>query len=911
VRIDRPDSAASERGAIVRMTDRVHRVPGTLIVLAALWTCDLVATNGVPQDRGASDTWQMLLKLQTTASVMHVAAHPDEEPGGLMAWLSRHGGARVASLTLNRGEAGDNAIGSAAFDALGLLRTEELFVSNRYYGVDEQYFTTLADFGFTKRPDEAFEKWGRRQVLRDVVRIIRSSRPFVLVSRFQGSARDGHGSSSASSLVMREAFEVAADPQAFRKQIRDGVRRWQPLKVYIGGMHENQDWTIRVDPGIYSGWLGRSYSDMARRGLAFQRSSVSPTNSNRHYEYAGPVPEYYKRVGAVVSAGAKETSFFDGIDTSIRGLFKALQKPEPAEAAPLLAAIEAAVQKAVARFTLQDPAATVPALAEGLAATRTALDRLAGADPVARFLLQVKAQQFQDAINAALALKVVALAQPAGVPDPTGPFAEFLPPPTMAAPVPGLTFEVRTRVTNRGTVAITPTAITLETDPGWTVTPGEGTLAPLETNASAVQRFTVTLAPNVPLRSRPYFTRASIQEARYTLSDPTQFGRPAATPSAVAVVRYRVAGEPVEIRQVVQRREAQLPYGDALRELRVVPALAVSVAPSHAVVPVSAPTKQVPLTVDLVNNHHGTISGALTLTVPAGWQVTPTTQPFTFQRPGERAVHRFTVTIPTLADQAYAIEVVATAQGRRYTQGYELIDARDLELRYLYRPATVQVRGLDVTVPPHLRVGYVMGVGDQVPAAIAQLGYPVTLLDAAALATGDLSQFDTIMTGTRAYAVRADLHTSNQRLLEYVQQGGNLVVLYNTQELEPGRLAPFPGEHGPRAEEVSEEDAPVRILAPTAQVFTWPNRITAADFDGWVEQRGSKFWAAWDAAYTPMLETFDQGQAPQRGGWLQARYGQGTYSYVAYAFHRQLPYGVPGAYRLLANLLALGQTPTK
>ena len=221
------------------------------------------------------------------------------------------------------------------------------------------------------------------------------------------------------------------------------------------------------------------------------------------------------------------------------------------------------------------------------------------------------------------------------------------------------------------------------------------------------------------------------------------------------------------------------------------------------------------------------------------------------------------------------------------------------------------VRGLDVQTAPGLRIGYVMGVGDQVPAGIAQLGYPVTLLDAAALATGDLTRFDTILTGTRAYAVREDLKTSNQRLLDYVKGGGNLVVLYNTEELIPARYAPYPAVHGPRAEEVSEEEAPVRLLAPAAQVVTWPNRITAADFDGWVEQRGSKFWAAWDPAYTPLLETFDQGQPPQQGGWLQASFGQGTYTYCAYAFHRQLPYGVPGAYRLLANLLALGHRPPR
>jgi hypothetical protein len=468
---------------------------------------------------------------------------------------------------------------------------------------------------------------------------------------------------------------------------------------------------------------------------------------------------------------------------------------------------------------------------------------------------------------------------------------------------------VRARATNRGRIEITPTEIALITDKGWTVTKDAVSPSPLARNASAAQRFTVTLGPDVPLGSRPYFSRASIQDARYTLSDPAQFGRPASAPSATVVLRYSVAGVPVEKTQVVQRREPKLPYGDAIRELRVVPALAVSVSPASAIVPIGAPAKKVQLTVDLLNNHEGTIGGTLALTLPPSWRAEPASQAFSFQRAGERVTYPFTVTIPALENRAYQLEAVATANGRRYAEGYELIDHRDLELRYLYRRAAVDVRGVDVDVVPGLKIGYVMGVGDQVPAGIAQLGYTVTLLDENALGTANLAHYDAIVTGTRAYAVREDLKTYNQRLLDYVKNGGNLVVLYNTQELIPARFAPFPAEHGPRAEEVSEEDSRVTILAPAEQAFTWPNKITQADFAGWVEQRGSKFWASWDSSYTPMIETADQGQAPQRGGWLQAKHGKGTYTYFAYAFHRQLPYGVPGAYRLLANVLALGKKP--
>jgi hypothetical protein len=340
-----------------------------------------------------------------------------------------------------------------------------------------------------------------------------------------------------------------------------------------------------------------------------------------------------------------------------------------------------------------------------------------------------------------------------------------------------------------------------------------------------------------------------------------------------------------------------------------VPRLGVTVSPSAAVVPLSAATKRVDLQVDVVHNAEVATSGAVALTVPPGWKVEPPNHPLTFARAGERASFRFTVTPSAIDAKPYAVEAVATVEGRAYREGYELIDQRDLELRYPYRPSSVEVRGLDVTVLPDLKVGYVMGVGDQVPLGLQQLGAQVTLLGERELASADLSQFDAIMTGTRAYAVREDLKTYNQRLLDYVRAGGNMIVLYNTQELVPTRFAPFPAENPRNSEEVSEEDSPVEILAPKHQAFTWPNAITKADFDGWMEQRGSKFFSTWDTAYTPMIATFDKGQAPQQGGWLTATVGKGTWTYFAYALHRQLPYGVPGAFRITANLLALGKRP--
>jgi LmbE family N-acetylglucosaminyl deacetylase len=891
------------------MTMRRARELRGVAALAAIgiggWLALPLAAS-LPQDQGAAGTWQKILKLGTTASAMHTTAHPDDEHGGMLALLSRRDGARVSLLTLNRGESGDNAIGPQLFDGLGLIRTEELLVSNRYYGVDDQYFSTVTDYGFSKRIDEAFDKWGKDNVMRDVVRIIRMNRPLVLISRFQGSLRDGHGNHQTAGLITTEAFKMAGDPNAFPEQIKEGLRPWQPLKVYIGGMREEEDWHVKVDAGEYSPWIGDSYGTFARTGLSFQRSQTS----GRFNPQAGPSPGYYKRAGSILEGQAREQGFFDGIDTTLPGLFRALRRPEPPGAAELLGAVDRAVKDAAAAFTMTDPAAAVPALARGLSATRDAIARFGG-EPDAVFVLQVKERQFQDAINAALGVDFTALAQPAGVPEPTGMMAMFAPPPAMTAPVPGSTFEVRTRLTNRSRVDIAPTEIVLDAARGWTVEKGQGSVTPLKYNQSASQRFTVSLGQDVALSTKTYFSRPSILENRYRVEDVTQFGKPAGDAPAVAVARYTVAGVPVEVRRVVSRREPKLPYGDVLRELRVVPALALTVAPTTAVIPLRAAVKQVTVNVGLLNNHEGAISGQLALRLPARWKSDPVSHAFSFARAGERSAYTFKVLVPSVEDRAYTIEAIATAGGREYREGYEVIDQRDLEVRYLYRAATMDVKGLDVNVVPNLHVGYVMGVGDQNPAGIAQLGYKVTLLTEGDLATANLRQFDAIVTGTRAYAVREDLKTYNRRLLDYVQQGGNLVVLYNTAEFQPNRFAPYPAELTQRAEEVSEEDSPVDVLAPTHQAFNWPNKITKADFDGWVEQRGSKFWSGWDKTYTPMLASWDRGQEPQKGGWVWTRYGKGHYTYFAYAFHRQLPYGVPGAYRLLANVLALGKAPAR
>src|SRR5690349_5223424 len=367
---------------------------GILAMLGALGVLGgSLALHGqaaLPQDAGATGVWQMLRKLRTTASLLHTTAHPDDEQGGMLALVSRGEGARTTLLTLTRGESGDNAIGSELFDALGLIRTEELRLADRAYGVDEQYFGTSVDYGFSKRLDEAFDKWGHEAALADVVRVIRIERPFVIVSRFQGTARDGHGNHQAAGALTQEAFRAAADPKQFPDQIAEGLRPWQAFKLYMGARADDP-WTLTIDPGRYDPALGQSYHNLARLGLAFQRSQ----NGGRVALQPGSAPAYFARLDT--KDAAKESSFFDGLDTTYAALPRLLHRaapaptstnresgtataaspePIPPQVQTLLETIDGEVAKAIAALSLVDPSAVVPPLTRGLTATRAAIARL-------------------------------------------------------------------------------------------------------------------------------------------------------------------------------------------------------------------------------------------------------------------------------------------------------------------------------------------------------------------------------------------------------------------------------------------------------------------------------------------------------------------------------------------------------
>jgi hypothetical protein len=404
--------------------------------------------------------------------------------------------------------------------------------------------------------------------------------------------------------------------------------------------------------------------------------------------------------------------------------------------------------------------------------------------------------------------------------------------------------------------------------------------------------------------TQPYFTRPSIEQPYYDVVQPQYLNLSTSPYPLRAWVEANYEGVQLKAGQVVQTVQHVTGRGIVYQPLTVSPAISVQVEPRAGIVPLDAASFEV--AVKLHSNIKGPAKGSVRLKLPAGWKSEPSAVPFSTEKDGEDHALTFSVKPVNLSDQAWTIRAIATYGRKTYEDGYSVVGYQGVRPYFWYQPASFKARGVDVKIAPGLKVAYVMGSGDEVPAALKELGISVVLLSPSDLASTELSRFDVILLGVRAYAARPELATYNARLLDYVKNGGVMIVQYNTPEFDHN-FGPYPYKMGDDPEEVTDEESQVAILAPENRIFTWPNKITGADFTGWVEERGSKFLTSWDANYKPMLETHDPGQAPQKGGLLYAEYGKGIYVYNAYAFYRELPEGVPGAFRLFANLLSLAK----
>ncbi len=864
-------------------------------------------------NRGSAALWQSLKKLHTRASLIMFTAHPDDEDGGMLAYESRGRGTRVALLTLNRGEGGANVMSPNYFDELGLVRTEELLAAGRYYGVD-QYWTRVIDYGFSKTKAESISKWTHDRVLYDAVRVVRMVRPLVITSVFVGGPSDGHGNHQTAGAMAQEAFKAAGDPSVFPDQIQAGLKPWTPFKDYArapfgrrGGNALSVN--LEIPEGTYDPVLGASYQQISREGLGYQKSQ----NGGGSIPSAGQSLSAYHRFGSVIDAADKENSFFDGIDTSLMGIASLSPSGDTAFLKAGLAEVNSAVEEALSKYSAQQPEATAPAIAKGLKATTALLDAVnqSGLSEDAKYNirheLEIKRVQFNDALAEALGLSISA--NVALNVESNSPFRGD--PETFRLAIPGQTFKVRVHVVNQTSTPVTLRAASVEPyqqKQTWTIS----AMAPV--TATAIQdakpvdaMFNVTVAENADF-TRPYFSRPNIEQSFYDISDVRFLNRPLPPYPLAAWADFEYAGVPIRIGQYVQTTQRVTGAGTVSEPLVVGPAISVAISPHAGVVPLAS--KSFSATAVIHSNVKGPAKGTVRLDLPSGWKSQPASAEFSFAADGQDQSITFQVTPGSLAEKPYRIQAIAEYGGHLYNEGYDVTGYPGLRPYFLYSPATYSLTGVDVKTAPNLRVGYIMGSGDDVPATLENLGVKASFLGPADVASGDLSKYDVLLLGVRTYAAREDLRIYNSRIIEYVKNGGVVIVQYNTPEFDHN-FGPYPYSMTSNPEEVTNEASKVEILAPSNPVFNWPNKITEADFNGWVEERGSKWMKTWDPQYQALIETHDEGQAPQKGGLLYAKYGKGVYIYNALAFYRQLPEGVPGAYRIFANMISLPKNPER
>jgi LmbE family N-acetylglucosaminyl deacetylase len=903
-----------------------------------------IEATQLPENRGVPALYESLKRLDTTASLMMIVAHPDDEDGGMLTYESRALGVRTALFTLTRGEGGQNAMSAADYDALGLIRTNELLRAGEYYGLDQQYWGSVADYGFSKTIEEALGQWGHDRVLYDAVRAVRMYRPMVVCSVFTGGVTDGHGHHQVAGMLAQEVFNAAGDPKMYPDQIAAGLQPWKPLKVYARvpgfslspkGMFDYatgkyapvrfHDYVndsdingipatnVTIEEGERDPLLGQTYIQIARRGLGEQRSQHEGPN----VPLPGEASSAYHRYGSRVPVQPTEQNFFDGIDTSLPGLAK-LVGPQGVFLQRPLSRIHQIIAQAILNYSPDHPEKTAPLLADVYRSTATLLDEVKASNLSAEQKasvereLEIKLKEVNDALAQALGIEMTALVTPGGgsrgielYAGPRGGLSTT-PQQTPAQVTPASEFRVRVHIRAPKIAALSK--VMLETPPHerWTVERdgAPGLDDPHSISGDAVFRVTVAqdAAPTAP-----YFSRPSTEQAYYDIAEPADRNLSFAPYPVTGIATFDYNGVSVRLAQVVQTMHLELGPGAVYAPLVVTPELSVSLGQPWIVLPIAvARGGQRDLTVPAHLHAIQAAAGTLRLELPQGWQSTPPTTDF-HMHAGEDAVFSFQLHAPALEVASYPITAVAESGNHRFTVGYETAGYGALIPYNLYRPARANVRGVDVTVAGNRRIGYVMGTGDMLPSAIEQLGLHVDQLAAADLLSGDLSQYQTIVLGIRAYAARPELPLANARLLEWVHAGGTLVVMYQGPEFDHG-YAPYEMHLNSRGipERVVDERAPVALLDPQDTLLTTPNRIAEADFDGWAEERGHSFMSSWAPEYAAPTETHDPGQDPQRGGLLHASFGKGEYIYVAFALHRQTPEGVPGAYRLLANLLSAG-----
>jgi LmbE family N-acetylglucosaminyl deacetylase len=895
------DIASDRQRQRVRATVTVGVAPrvGFVLSFALLVTLGWLRGTSTPvsaaEPMGATAVADAIERLPVAGSVLLTGAHPDDENNALLAYLARGLHLRTAYLSATRGDGGQNLLGNEQYEALGILRTEELMAARGLDGA-EQFFANAYDFGFSKDAGETLEKWGHENVLRDYVRVIRRFRPDVIISRFSGTPADGHGHHQASGILTKEAFTAAADPARFPELADEGLQPWQARWLFInrGGRGGGEAGSFTITLGGFSPVYGEEFGDLGAQARSQHRSQGMGRAGGE-----GPYTATFTLADSAPGVTGSPKELFEGIDLTLNRF--TILSGNAQQVGQRVATIEKAIAAARNSLSALEPSRVLPSLAEGLTLLRGLPQEISSSSAaqdskdLALFWLERKEQDFERAISLAAGVELSAQADTNEI-------------------VPGSTFQVSLTAAVRQSDMVRLGPVSMDGPSGWKIEPA-GLPARGARDERVEARFQVTVPADAQV-SQPYW----LVNDRTNDSFPVEPGPVAGMPHQPALLQanlqFSVASltDPisVEMNADVVYRYGDRIYGEREDPVAVLPALGVWLEPGVAVFPQGSQSTRAFLA-RVRNNSGSDQSGTLRLTLPDGWQSTPPGVSFTLHSRDDEAAVRFEVAPPaasSTATERHTIQAVAELNGSSYSTGYSVIDYPHVTKRYWFQPAEATLERFDVKVAPGLRVGYIMGSGDEVPNGMKQLGVQVTELTTDDLSFGDLSRFDVIVTGIRAYEVRRDIAASHDRLMEFVKNGGLMIVQYSRPGGFSDILSPYPMRMNTGLR-VAVEQAPVEILEPGHPLFNFPNKITNEDFNGWVQERGTYFMESWAPEYTPLLASNDPGEPSQEGGMLLAPYGDGYYLYTGYVWFRQLPAGVPGAYRIFANMISLGKSPTK
>lgn len=862
---------------------------------AAAWPAASLQDPLVPPTTGGLEVIDgALAKLSTHRRLLILAAHPDDEDTTLLTRVALGEGGEAAYLALNRGEGGQNLIGPELGVGLGLIRSQELLSARRVDGA-RQFFTRAYDFGYTRSLDETLERWPQELLEEDALRVIRRFRPQVMVSVFPPTAAAGHGQHQAAGMIAERVFELAGRGEAAPELLTEGALPWQPQALYRSGWFDREAEANQFPLGVVEPFSGRSYLQIALASRGLHRSQ----DMGRLLQLGAREGRLLPVAGIATAQGADP---FAGIDTRPAAMLESLENADlRARLTPDLEAVEELAREAREELSPRHPGAAAEPLGRILERLRQVRSELGMEQPGeihAGALLDEKILIAQEGLAAAAGLVFDAATD-----------RETL--------VPGEAAELTVEVWNSSDKPVTVEAVALELPDGWRaeLLAEAESEARAEPSASPARRlaagelgtwsYRITVAEEAA-PTLPYFLQQPLTGDVYSWQGvaPPVRGEPFQPPVLTARASMTLGEGAVELEREVVQRFSDQARGEVRRPLRVVPPVEVSVAPDSIVWPLDRSQAR-RLEIRLTNHRQRPVKGELSLETPAGWPAVPS-RSFELSAGGQESLGVDLRPPSPLPAGRHRIAATAAVEGKIYRSAVPTVEYEHIRPVPYPRPAEVAVHAGDLQVPKLGRVGYVRGASDRVPEALERIGVPLELLTDEVLEVGDLSAFDVLVVGSRAYETNPTLGRVNGRLLEYVRGGGRLVVQYQQYQFVRGDLALLPLDIARPHDRVTDETAPVTVLAPDHPVFRTPNSITAEDWQGWVQERGLYFAHSWDAAYTPLLSLPGPAGEPLEGGLLIAPIGEGEYLYTGLAFFRQLPAGVVGAYRLFLNLLAPG-----